>query len=96
MGFVIGTIGGGLITSGLNWRWTMLILFGIGVLVMLGAITVVRETTVPVRTRLDVPGAILASGGLFALVYGVSAPRDPPVPHSGAQSHVLRPEPGPA
>ncbi|MEU1726833.1 hypothetical protein [Nonomuraea sp. NPDC005692] len=24
LGFVIGTIGGGLITSGLNWRWTML------------------------------------------------------------------------
>ncbi|MBB4917254.1 MFS transporter [Streptosporangium saharense] len=72
LGFVVGTIGGGLITSGLNWRWTMLILFGIGVLVMLGAITVVRETTSPSRTRLDIPGAVLASGGLFALVYGIS------------------------
>ncbi|RJL36000.1 MFS transporter [Bailinhaonella thermotolerans] len=73
LGFVIGTIGGGLITSGLNWRWTMLILFGIGVLVLLGALTVVRETARRSRARLDVPGAILASGGLFALVYGISS-----------------------
>ncbi|MER6511499.1 MFS transporter [Nonomuraea sp. NPDC001636] len=72
LGFVVGTIGGGLITSGLNWRWTMLILFAIGVLVMTGALTVVRETAVRGRARLDVPGALLASGGLFALVYGIS------------------------
>ncbi|WP_406311661.1 MFS transporter [Streptosporangium sp. NBC_01639] len=72
LGFVIGTIGGGLITSGLNWRWTMLILFGIGALVVLGAFTVVRETTDRRRARLDVPGAILASAGLFTLVYGIS------------------------
>ncbi|MEV4258434.1 hypothetical protein AB0J52_35210, partial [Spirillospora sp. NPDC049652] len=72
LGFVIGTIGGGLITSGLNWRWTMLILFGIGALVVTGAVTVVPETAGRSRARLDVPGAILASGGLFALVYGIS------------------------
>ncbi|WP_262403150.1 MFS transporter [Actinomadura sp. CNU-125] len=72
LGFVIGTIGGGLITSGLNWRWTMLILCGIGLLVMLGALTVVREDTGRTPARLDVPGAILVGGGLFALVYGIS------------------------
>jgi EmrB/QacA subfamily drug resistance transporter len=72
LGFVIGTIGGGLITSGLNWRWTMLILVAMGSLVLAGAITVVREAGERVRARLDVPGAILASGGLFALVYGIS------------------------
>ncbi|WP_442790413.1 MFS transporter [Nonomuraea sp. NBC_01738] len=72
LGFVIGTIGGGLITSGLNWRWTMLLLSGIGASVMLGAITVVRETAARSRARLDIPGALLASSGLFALVYGIS------------------------
>ncbi|MFB4302120.1 MFS transporter [Actinomadura sp. NTSP31] len=76
LGFVVGTIGGGLITSGLNWRWTMLILFGIGSLVMVGAVGVVRETAGRNRTRLDVPGAVLASGGLFALVYGISTGGD--------------------
>ncbi|MBO2455348.1 MFS transporter [Actinomadura barringtoniae] len=72
LGFVIGTIGGGLITSGLNWRWTMLILTAMGLVVLAGAVAVVRETGERVRARLDVPGAILASGGLFALVYGIS------------------------
>lgn len=76
LGFVVGTIGGGLITSGLNWRWTMLLLAGIGSLVLLGALTVVRETAGRSRTGLDVPGAILASGGLFALVYGISTGGD--------------------
>jgi predicted MFS family arabinose efflux permease len=73
LGFVIGTIGGGLITSGLNWRFSMLILFVIGNLVLVGALTVVRESAVRRRSRLDVPGALLASAGLFALVYGISA-----------------------
>ncbi|GAA2789807.1 MFS transporter [Nonomuraea dietziae] len=73
LGFVIGTIGGGLITSGLNWRWTMLILMAIGALVLLGAVSVVRESESRSLARLDVPGALLASAGLFALVYGISA-----------------------
>ncbi|MEU4542130.1 MFS transporter [Nonomuraea dietziae] len=73
LGFVIGTIGGGLITSGLNWRWTMLILMAIGALVLLGAVSVVRESESRSLARLDGPGAVLASAGLFALVYGISA-----------------------
>ncbi|MEV4159692.1 MFS transporter [Nonomuraea dietziae] len=73
LGFVIGTIGGGLITSGLNWRWTMLLLMAIGALVLLGAVSVVRESESRSLARLDVPGAVLASAGLFALVYGISA-----------------------
>ncbi|MGY0019906.1 MFS transporter [Streptomyces sp. YJ-C3] len=72
LGFVIGTIGGGIVTSGLSWRWTMLILFGIGLLVLVGAATVVQDTRHGRATRLDVPGALLASGGLFALVYGIT------------------------
>lgn len=73
LGFVIGTIGGGLITSGLNWRWTMLILVAIGALVLFGAVSVVRESEGRTLATLDVPGAVLASAGLFALVYGISA-----------------------
>lgn len=72
LGFVIGTIGGGLVTSGLSWRWTMLILFGIGALVVTGGLAVVRDVRERRTATLDVPGAILASGGLFALVYGIS------------------------
>jgi MFS family permease len=72
LGFVIGTIGGGLITSGLNWRATMLLLFAIGALIIIGAATLLPKTTTTATARLDVPGAVLASLGLFALVYGIS------------------------
>ncbi|MET7338681.1 MFS transporter [Nonomuraea sp. NPDC005650] len=72
LGFVAGTIGGGLVTSGLSWRWTMLILAGIGVVVLVGAFGVLPGGADHGAVRLDVPGAVLASAGLFALVYGIS------------------------
>ncbi|MEU0688384.1 MFS transporter [Streptomyces uncialis] len=72
LGFVLGTLGGGVITSGLNWRWTMLILVIIGVLVLVCALSVLPKNDVRVPVRLDIPGALLASTGLFALVYGIS------------------------
>ncbi|MEU6788602.1 MFS transporter [Nonomuraea angiospora] len=72
LGFVAGTIGGGLVTSGLSWRWTMLILVGIGVVVLVGALTLLPGDSARSSVRLDVPGAVLASAGLFALVYGIS------------------------
>jgi MFS family permease len=76
LGFVLGTLGGGVITSGLNWRWTMLLLAAIGALVLLGAATVLPRTDTRAPARLDVPGATLASIGLFALVYGISTGAD--------------------
>ncbi|MYV40968.1 MFS transporter [Streptomyces sp. SID1328] len=72
LGFVIGTLGGGVITSGLSWRWTMLILVIIGVLVLAGALALLPRTDVRSRARLDAPGAVLATVGLFALVYAIS------------------------
>ncbi|MFB9477291.1 MFS transporter [Nonomuraea salmonea] len=75
LGFVLGTLGGGVITSGLSWRWTMVILVVIGTLVLAGALTLLSGTPDPrVPAHLDVPGAVLASIGLFALVYGVTTP----------------------
>ncbi|WP_405475018.1 MFS transporter [Streptomyces sp. NBC_00009] len=76
LGFVVGTIGGGLITSGLSWRWTMLIMVIIGAVILVGASTLLPKDGARVATRLDVPGAILASAGLFALVYGISTGTD--------------------
>jgi MFS family permease len=76
LGFVLGTLGGGVITSGLNWRWTMLLLAAIGALVLLGATAVLPRTDTRAPARLDVPGAILASIGLFALVYAISTGAD--------------------
>ncbi|WP_329224924.1 MFS transporter [Streptomyces sp. NBC_01460] len=76
LGFVLGTLGGGVITSGLNWRWTMLILVLIGAVVLIGALSVLPKNDTRVPATLDIPGAVLASVGLFALVYGISTGAD--------------------
>jgi MFS family permease len=71
-GFVLGTIGGGLITSFLGWRWTMALLVVMGAGILVSALTVLPRVDQRTNARLDVPGAVLAAGGLFALVYAVS------------------------
>lgn len=76
LGFVLGTLGGGVITSGLNWRWTMLILVIIGAVVLAGALSVLPKNDTRIPATLDIPGAVLASMGLFALVYGISTGAD--------------------
>jgi EmrB/QacA subfamily drug resistance transporter len=72
LGFIVGTIGGGIITSGLSWRWTMLILVIMGAAVLVGAFTLLPREEKRTVTRLDVPGALLATAGLLALVYAIS------------------------
>jgi EmrB/QacA subfamily drug resistance transporter len=67
-GFSIGLIVGGLITDALSWRWVMFINVPFGLAVMLLA---PRHLPEPERrpARLDLPGAIAATGGVAALVY---------------------------
>lgn len=72
LGFVVGTISGGVITSGLTWRWTMLILVIGGAAVLAAGVVLLRGDEERVDARLDVPGALCATGGLLALVYGIS------------------------
>ena len=69
-GAALGLILGGLLTQYASWRWTLLINVPIAVLTAFLATRLVRESTAPHRTSYDVPGAVTATGGLLALVYG--------------------------
>ncbi|WP_329168149.1 MFS transporter [Streptomyces sp. NBC_01693] len=72
-GGAIGLLLGGVLTQYLNWRWSMLVNIPIAVIGIIGALTVVQDVpTEGKRTRLDIPGAVLASLGLVALVFGFS------------------------
>jgi EmrB/QacA subfamily drug resistance transporter len=68
-GATVGLIVGGLLTSWLSWRWVMFINVPFGVVVTLLAPRVIQE---PERHtgRLDLGGAVTATGGMVALVYG--------------------------
>ncbi|MFD3608271.1 DHA2 family efflux MFS transporter permease subunit [Streptomyces atroolivaceus] len=71
-GGAIGLLLGGLLTEHLNWRWTLYVNLVFAVLALLGGSMLLRRTQREHRTRVDVPGTLLISVGLFCLVYGLS------------------------
>src|SRR5690349_13151910 len=71
-GGAIGLLLGGALTQYLSWRWTLYVnLIFAGVAFTGGAVLLKRQPA-PGKPRLDIPGALLASGGMFCLVYAFS------------------------
>jgi MFS family permease len=65
----LGLILGGVLTSGVSWRWVLFINVPIGLAVIVLAPRFVTEP--PRRAgRLDLPGALLSTAGLASLIYG--------------------------
>jgi EmrB/QacA subfamily drug resistance transporter len=65
----LGLILGGVLTSGVSWRWVLFINVPIGLAVVVLAPRFVVEP--PRRSgRLDLPGALVSTAGLAALIYG--------------------------
>ncbi|MGH3244556.1 MAG: MFS transporter [Spirillospora sp.] len=67
----VGLLVGGGLTSALSWRWCMYINVAFAAVVLLGAALPMgnkRQSGV----RLDIPGVLAVSSGMFCLVYGFS------------------------
>lgn len=71
-GSVIGLVLGGVFTDYLSWRWCLWVNTPIAIVAALVAIPFLIESKAAGKPRLDVPGALLATGGLVAIVYGFS------------------------
>jgi EmrB/QacA subfamily drug resistance transporter len=71
-GAAIGLTLGGLLTEYLDWRSTMFVNDIIAVIVLVGAFAFIGRSAPADRPRLDVPGVLLVSGGLFSIVFGLS------------------------
>src|SRR5262245_25734391 len=69
VGAAIGLIMGGLLTEYTSWRWTLLVNIPIALIAFALAVPIVKESRAHGNTRYDVPGAVLATGGLLTLVY---------------------------
>src|SRR5579864_8677207 len=70
-GGAVGLLLGGSLTEYLSWRWTLYVnLIFAGVAFVGGALLLGRQPS-PARPRLDIPGVLLASGGMFCLVYEI-------------------------
>jgi EmrB/QacA subfamily drug resistance transporter len=70
-GGAVGLIAGGLLTTYASWRWVLFVNVPIGLAAALLAPRVLPESPRQ-RGRFDVPGAITGTGGLVALVFGLS------------------------
>jgi EmrB/QacA subfamily drug resistance transporter len=70
-GGAVGLILGGFLTEYLDWRWTFFVNIPFAVVAAAGAWFVIREPEGGRnRSPLDVPGVVLSTLGLVALVYG--------------------------
>jgi EmrB/QacA subfamily drug resistance transporter len=68
-GGAIGLVLGGAL-AGVNWRWCLYVNVPVAIVAIAGTRSFLDGGRPGHRVRLDVPGALLATGGLVALVYG--------------------------
>ncbi|MGZ4485382.1 MAG: MFS transporter [Nocardioidaceae bacterium] len=78
-GAAIGLILGGVLTEYASWRWCLGVNVPIAVITALAAVPVVHESKAQGDKRYDVPGAVLATSGLVAMVYGFTEAAKPGV-----------------
>jgi EmrB/QacA subfamily drug resistance transporter len=71
-GASVGLLLGGALTQALSWRWCLWVNLAIAVPTAIAAVRLLVNQAHPQRPRIDLPGVVVASGGLFALVYGFS------------------------
>jgi len=71
-GGAAGVLLGGILTSGLSWRWVLFVNVPIGVVCALLAPRQLGESRAEVETRsFDLPGAVTVTAGLALLVYAL-------------------------
>src|ERR671912_2502764 len=79
LGFVVGMVGGGVITEFLGWRWVLFVNVPVALAALLPVPTAIPESRNERAPRsLDLVGALTTTSGLALLIYAISE-----VPESG-------------
>jgi EmrB/QacA subfamily drug resistance transporter len=71
-GGAVGLLLGGALTEYLSWRWTLYVNLLFAGVAFTGGALLLKGQSSRGKPRLDVPGALLVSSGVFCLVYGLS------------------------
>jgi EmrB/QacA subfamily drug resistance transporter len=66
--FAIGPLVGGVLTSGLGWRWIFLVNIPLGLLALAATVKHVEESRDPLARKIDWLGQTVLAAGLFLLV----------------------------
>ncbi|HXC77751.1 MAG TPA: MFS transporter [Candidatus Acidoferrum sp.] len=69
-GGAVGLLIGGALTEYLSWRWTLYANVIFAGVAFVGGTLVLTGQPSPTKPRLDIPGVLLSSAGMFSLVYG--------------------------
>ncbi len=85
LGFVVGMVGGGIITEFLGWRWVLFVNMPVALAALLPTPVAVPESWDEGAPRsLDLIGALTVTSGLASLIYAISE-----VPESGWASAAM-------
>jgi EmrB/QacA subfamily drug resistance transporter len=68
----VGLLLGGVLTQYLSWRWSLYVNLIFAAVAGTGALLWLSKHARTTKPRLDIPGTLTATAGLFALVYGFS------------------------
>jgi len=71
-GASVGLLLGGVLTEALSWRWCLYVNLAIALPAAVVALRLLINHADPARARIDWPGVVVASTGLFGVVYGFS------------------------
>ena len=71
LGVLLGPTLGGFIVTNVGWRWIFFLNIPIGIVAIALAFVFMPDVRPGVRHRLDVPGVLLLTAGLFGVVFGL-------------------------
>jgi EmrB/QacA subfamily drug resistance transporter len=75
-GAVAGVLLGGVLTDALSWEWIFFVNVPVAALALVLAPVLLRESRDLTARSFDAPGAVLVTGGLVALVFGITQAHD--------------------
>jgi EmrB/QacA subfamily drug resistance transporter len=71
-GGAIGLLLGGALTEALDWRWCLYVSIAFAIPAAAAGLRLLHHVPATARPRIDLPGTLTASSGLFALVFGLA------------------------
>ncbi|WP_280246376.1 MFS transporter [Nocardia abscessus] len=71
-GGAIGLLLGGALTEWASWRWVMFVNLAFAAVALVGAVLLLAKHASTERPKLDIPGTVVVTAGLFGIVYGFS------------------------